>query len=344
MSTPVASDYHALASQVGGHPGVMTDSTGSVVVKPALAAEVEFYEAVHTNPIFEPLRPYVPKFLGTLSLQGQVDQEKSKDGAIFVKAGIEIEEDEKDSIVLENLSFKFLKPNIMDIKLGTILYERTASPEKRARMEKTARETTSLETGVRLTGFQVHDHFNNSPIIIPKSYGKTIKSSQLPEGIRRFFPMLTDSDKSKRPPEESGTGIPPDVLLPILECLREDIAEIKSALEQAEIRMVGGSLLIVYEADLETAREGVKYWVDGEGVEDEEENEEGEDSDEEEEGGQKKRPGPPYRVKLIDFAHTHHMPGGGPDEGIVFGVDTVLKLLDERIAEVKEEQAADGTS
>ena len=43
----------------------------------------------------------------------------------------------------------------MDIKLGTVLYERTASPEKRARMEKTARETTSLETGIRLTGFQV---------------------------------------------------------------------------------------------------------------------------------------------------------------------------------------------
>lgn len=59
------------------------------------------------------------------------------------------------SIVLENISHKFVKPNIMDIKLGTVLYERDASPEKRARMEKAARETTSLETGVRLTGFQV---------------------------------------------------------------------------------------------------------------------------------------------------------------------------------------------
>ena len=43
----------------------------------------------------------------------------------------------------------------MDIKLGTVLYDETASPEKQERMLATARGTTSLETGVRLTGFQV---------------------------------------------------------------------------------------------------------------------------------------------------------------------------------------------
>jgi len=58
-------------------------------------------------------------------------------------------------MVLENLSFGFLKPNILDVKLGTVLYDETASPDKVARMEKAARATTSFETGVRLTGFQV---------------------------------------------------------------------------------------------------------------------------------------------------------------------------------------------
>jgi len=74
--------------------------------------------------------------------------------------------------VLENLSHSFLKPNILDIKLGTVLYDETASPEKVARMEKTAKETTSFETGVRLTGFQVCHllfviHF---PILIARSH------------------------------------------------------------------------------------------------------------------------------------------------------------------------------
>jgi 1D-myo-inositol-tetrakisphosphate 5-kinase/inositol-polyphosphate multikinase len=58
-------------------------------------------------------------------------------------------------MVLENLSYGFLKPNILDVKLGTVLYDDTASPEKKARMEKVARNTTSFETGIRLTGFQV---------------------------------------------------------------------------------------------------------------------------------------------------------------------------------------------
>ena len=57
--------------------------------------------------------------------------------------------------MLENISHSFLKPNILDIKLGTVLYDESASEEKRLRMIKTAKQTTSFETGVRLTGFQV---------------------------------------------------------------------------------------------------------------------------------------------------------------------------------------------
>ena len=57
--------------------------------------------------------------------------------------------------MLENLSHRFLKPNILDIKLGTRLYDDEASEEKKARMIQTAKNTTSFEAGVRLTGFQV---------------------------------------------------------------------------------------------------------------------------------------------------------------------------------------------
>ena len=57
--------------------------------------------------------------------------------------------------MLENLSHRFLKPNILDIKLGTRLYDDEASEEKKARMIQAAKNTTSFETGVRLTGFQV---------------------------------------------------------------------------------------------------------------------------------------------------------------------------------------------
>lgn len=57
--------------------------------------------------------------------------------------------------MIENLAHSFLKPNIIDLKLGTVHYDALATPEKVERMKKMARETTSLETGIILTGFQV---------------------------------------------------------------------------------------------------------------------------------------------------------------------------------------------
>ena len=83
------------------------------------------------------------------------------------------------------------------------------------------------------------------------------------------------------------------------------------------------------------------------GEEDEDEDEdmdgdedEDEESKDEQEGEGKKKKGPPYLVKLIDFAHTRIVPGMGPDEGVLKGVDTVLSLLDGRIEQVKAAAAA----
>ena len=58
-------------------------------------------------------------------------------------------------LVLENLAYRFLRPNILDIKLGTKLYDADATAEKRQRMDESARATTSALTGMRFTGFQV---------------------------------------------------------------------------------------------------------------------------------------------------------------------------------------------
>ena len=158
--------------QVGGHAGVSTSEDGSLLIKPALAHEVDFYQHLNSEPVFAALRPYIPKFYGTLRLEGKVEggnletlRKAPKEGKdkcllawetgqgiarVFMKA--------IHSIVLENLAIKFLKPNILDIKLGTRLYDDEASEEKRARMEKAAAATTSLTTGIRLTGFQVSQH------------------------------------------------------------------------------------------------------------------------------------------------------------------------------------------
>lgn len=171
----------------------------------------------------------------------------------------------------------------------------------------------------------------------PKSYGKSIKASDLPDGIARFFPIASQGATrpktadllSVEPPPAVGTGLPKDLLLPILESVQEEITEIRAALAQVEMRMVGGSLLVVYEADADRAREGLEAWLN---ASDDEED----DDDEEEDDEPTKKPGPPCLVKLIDFAHTRLAPGEGPDQGVLLGVDTVLRLIDGRINEVKQ--------
>lgn len=171
LDTPAPSHAVPLTSQVGGHAGVMTSEDGSLLIKPAHPVEVSFYQCVGSEPGFAPLRPYIPKFFGTLKLAGQVDPKSQSEGG-DIKI-VEAHTEDKDmsfshvlhwdgkliecsqSIVLENLSNGFSKPNILDVKLGTVLYDDDAPPEKRERMEKAAKATTSFETGIRLTGFQV---------------------------------------------------------------------------------------------------------------------------------------------------------------------------------------------
>ncbi|KAL6308636.1 hypothetical protein BKA93DRAFT_725219 [Sparassis latifolia] len=366
--------FSPLASQVGGHPGVLSSEDGSLVIKASLPTELAFYESVSCDPNFAPLKPCVPRFYGTLRLAGKVDETTAT-------------QDPTSFTVLEaNLQYPFLRPNILDIKLGTVLYDEDASPEKRARMEKTARETTSFETGVRLTGFQVYDLTTGMPVITPKSYGKSIRPSDLQYGIARFFPLspcsspptAVSSESTSRTSSPSvsrsastastargigtqvGTGLPPDILLPVLQAIRRNVAEIRAALARMEVRMVGGSLLVVYEADWPRARAGLRILEemaarpahgemtveevemedDSEGEEEEEEgdeddDDEDDDDDDDDDDSRPKPIGPPYVVKLIDFAHTRIVPGRGPDEGVLLGLETVLNLLDGRIDEIR---------
>ncbi|KAL1664614.1 hypothetical protein GGF50DRAFT_88564 [Schizophyllum commune] len=333
-----------LASQVGGHAGVQTTEDGSLLIKPALPAELAFYQALSDDSPFAPLRRYLPKFLGTLSLAGKVEE-----GEDLEKMGPPPAGAEKQNLVLENLSFPFKKPNILDIKLGTILYDESASPDKVERMIMTAKETTSLETGVRLTGFQVYDNLTNIPINTPKSYGKSIKVTDLPDGIAKFFPVAHASTTSSTPQTTSTdasttastttssptTGLPSSTLLPILRGIRRDVAAIREHLSKIEMRMVGGSVLIIYEADWERAAEAAARIGTAEDEEDEEINSDEEGGEGEDDDSPKNKPGPAFVVKLIDFAHTRLAPGEGPDAGVLLGLDTTLKLLDGRIAQVE---------
>jgi inositol-polyphosphate multikinase len=56
------------ATQVGGHDGITTSEDESLLIKPALPMELKFYELLNADISLEPLRPFVPKFYGSLKL------------------------------------------------------------------------------------------------------------------------------------------------------------------------------------------------------------------------------------------------------------------------------------
>lgn len=197
----------------------------------------------------------------------------------------------------------------------------------------------------------MHDNITSKPVVTTKAYGKSIKASDLPDGIARFFPIAPVASMSSVSPglAAPSLGLPKSILLPILESLRDDVVEIAEAFQEVHIRMVAGSLLIIYEGDWERAAEGVRMFRLADGSEsgdaaeeDQWEDEGSEDDDEDDEDGPddagKKCPGPPYTVNLIDFAHTRIKPGQGPDHGVLFGLSTVRKLLDRRIEQVRNSE------
>ncbi|KAG8987545.1 hypothetical protein FRB90_003292 [Tulasnella sp. 427] len=333
--------------QVGGHAGVMTVEDGSMIIKDSLPKERAFYALLGTNEMLKPLRDYVPEYMGQLKLSG-VEQ--------GVEAGEEVLNEIKSgkdevvpcSLVLRNVAYDFKKPNILDVKLGTVLYDESADETKKARMIETARKTTSLESGVRLTGFKVWNPSKGEFDQTPKSYGKSIAVSQLPEGMAKFFP--SDSVKDKR------------LLVAVIEGIIGEVEEIRDIFGKVEMRMVGGSLLIVWEGDEEALRASLSATeelseggIGGGPLGKHKENAAAaapaaaeralnEDDAETSVSGSAasttsstNKLSLGYAVKMIDFAHTRLAPGEGPDEGVLLGMATTLKLLEGRKAELAQE-------
>jgi len=152
--------------------------------------------------------------------------------------------------------------------------------------------------------------------------------------------------------EQLDIGLPSTLLVPILRSIRKSVQGIRDSLSSIELRLIGSSLLIVYEGDWDRAKMGVQWLAEqpvGMSSEEEEEKEEemygdteedvegveGWEGDEEgseessEEGSES-----PCVVRLIDFAHTRLLPGQGPDVGVLKGLESLLGLLDGRIASV----------
>lgn len=180
---------------------------------------------------------------------------------------------------------------------------------------------------------KVYDNVTERPVNTPKSYGKALRPAQLQEGISRFFPVGDSASCSTNTVPQS-SGLPRATLVRVIRAIRADVQEIRDTLNTIELRMVGGSVLIVYEAEWERASDAIRKYLEKEEEcipEAGEDKEEGEQEENETGDSEDEKLALPFMVKLIDFAHTRLTPGEGPDEGVLKGLDTLLSLLDGRL-------------
>jgi 1D-myo-inositol-tetrakisphosphate 5-kinase/inositol-polyphosphate multikinase len=146
--------------QVAGHAGNIIAKDGRVV-KLQTHNELPFYKQTVENPLLKSLKGVIPQYYGEATIK------------------------EQPGIELEDLTYGFRKPCIMDLKLGKVLYGTDASPEKRDRMIEQANTTTSGSTGLRICGMKLYTGAEYSTY--DKSYGRSLTKDTLHQGFDLFF-------------------------------------------------------------------------------------------------------------------------------------------------------------
>ena len=292
------------------------------------------------------------------------------------------------SIVLENVASGFVRPNVLDVKLGARLWADDAPPAKRTKLDAVSKETTSSSLGFRIAGMKVWTGVNGETDagsktdpydvrhegsegakgeIIEKDgykrydkwYGRSFSQENVKEGFESFLAgaKAGSIDRSKF----------------LARRLADELRRVQQVIESEESRMYSSSVLIVYEGDptaMNSALEEEKKAQERGPEESESEDEEfelelqedgsyqvvdlptgpggtsqqvnainisidpetahlgdlGEDEDEED-------PPKVHDLRLIDFAHASWTPGQGPDENVLKGIRSLVKLFDELAVE-----------
>ncbi|KAK8432127.1 arginine metabolism regulation protein III [Phyllosticta citricarpa] len=252
----------AFENAAAGHDGVLSDPTGALVIKPCTQQEIAFYEsAAAAHPRFA---QYMPTFMGTLSLNGAADEGSSAEGPTAATLapsdpgplkGKRLDTD--TSIVLENAAAGFVRPNVLDLKLGARLWGDGTAEAKRARLDKVAAETTSSSLGFRIAGMRVwqgekietKEEDTELASVDPASgyktfnklYGRVFTADNVAQGFRDYLLVPT-------------AGVTPAAARATVQRLLADVRGVQAALEAEESRMYSASLLFVYEGDPAAAR------------------------------------------------------------------------------------------
>jgi inositol-polyphosphate multikinase len=263
------------------------------------------------------------------------------------------------SVVLQNSTHGFKKPNILDAKLGRRLWADDAPMEKRRRFDEITKATTNGSHGFRIAGMRVYKGSDKPEEldadgyrVYNKDYGRfQVNKDNIAEEFRKFI-------------FNPAAGIDDDLGRAVSQAFLQDLKRVEEVLANSETRMYSASVLFTFEGDGEALRAAIEEnnaLVDdieqgaNELVSDIDRAQEKapeidvqeiagaiegdvkvvqlmgdveSDRDEEDEEELSNLPRI-YSLKLIDFAHAEWVPGQGPDENSLFGVRSLIKILEE---------------
>ncbi|KAF5540535.1 transcriptional regulator ARG82 [Fusarium phyllophilum] len=349
--------------------GTLCTPDGELFIKPCTQSEIDFYQSANRrHPEFADI---MPLFMGSLLLTDTTEKTideavagvishagdlktskeeivasvteqvahatatQQKEGGAWVPAKDNKIKTDK-AVVLDNATFGFKSPNILDVKLGVRLWADDAPQQKKQRFDKISAETTHGSLGFRIAGMRVYrgsedaselDEENYK--IYDKDYGRTtVTQENVVDQFRKFI-----FNKS--------AGIDEDLGKAVCAAFIRDLQRVEEILSRHESRMYSSSLLFIFEGDGEALRSAIEEnnaLIDAEagigqaarttkrvdsGIALDDEDELDEDSDLEASLPQI------YSLKLIDFAHAEWTPGQGPDENALTGVRSLLRIFEE---------------
>lgn len=373
--------FRPLEHQAAGHKGVLTDVDGALFIKPTTQQEVDFYTKIHSDFLkeeenldtddFEPtLYDFIPRFMGTL--ENGVSEQVGDHPQIIDEVNklnldptvSEAGKSDKVYIVLDNSLANFKYPAILDLKIGSILHDESASEEKKARLDKVSQETTSSSLNFRVCGMKIH-HDESSDLStfkkgieakqvlkddhgyfkFDKWWGRALTKDDISETFEIFFKHNKLSKKHQR-------------LL-----IEHNIMKLKDLInctKDSNYRFRSSSLFFVFENDIAVWEENDKLLEFNEEDDDDSDDDDGGDSegsaneiknndkpatetaqkkpiaeikneDDDEKDDDDAESNEDYvqtsSLQLIDFAHTKLTPGE-KDERFQMGLNNILKFLE----------------